>query len=228
MNEVSGVVDSEETEGQKSIECKVDEIDKQELEDALRGALSMQPEGVLEGAPFRNYKENSDRAWAYVSDSEVRDYLKQFYFLSSRALDRAIHGMKDESVKIWAREDPIDIPIKVMINAAGFNSWLGRGSWLGIDDGKGDKMMRSEYIDGEVMSSIDTMKHYASLKTELPPISLVTLYKQPDGLIFGTNGSGDSHRIGAAMLRGNELIRAEILELITLKENVLKRGENEV
>ncbi len=45
------------------------------------------------------------------------------------------------------------------------------------------------------MSSLNVIKHYASLATEVPPVTVMRVLIQPDGKILCDNGEGDSHRI---------------------------------
>jgi hypothetical protein len=47
----------------------------------------------------------------------------------------------------------------------------------------------------------------------------MAIYIQPDGLAYAQNIGDASHRIGAAILRGDETVKATELKIVLLKEN---------
>lgn len=115
-----------------------------------------------------------------------------------------------------SRDNPIEVPTGLMVGAQCFDSWKG------YDGGRGGKGISGKYAEhyDRQASSYDVIKHYASLPTELPAISTAYLFIQPNGIIFGDNGSGDSHRLSAAILRGDETIRACKVIVTPINRNV--------
>jgi hypothetical protein len=148
-------------------------------------------------APFKDYTENTDIAWKYVPDKEIESFLESKLFLDTDAIPFADKTEVLEVDRKWS-EDTIKIPIDLVVCAAGFVNWTGRSK-------DKTKTWVSRYGDQET-TSLDVIKHYASLSTPLPEVRMVNMYIQPDGKVFFNNGSGDSHRIAAAMLRGEETI----------------------
>jgi len=163
-------------------------------------------------APFRDYLENTPEQWKYVRADEVESYLngKRFFntgSIASRHLTRVFEVIAPN------RSQFIKVPLDLVVNAKGFKSWKGRGeisskSWYSI------------YGNGE-SNSIDVIQHYAGLSTDLPPVTTMLMFIQPDGKVFFDNSSGDSHRISAAILRGNEFIETSEVYAYMLSENYL-------
>jgi hypothetical protein len=161
-------------------------------------------------APFAHYKDNDEVSWQYVPDSTIKDFLSERRFMHT---DHLAFNRRSIMVRAADRNKPFRIPLNNIVYAQGFDSWLGRGS-------RGNKGWSSQYGAG-TMNSLTVIKHYAGLSTEIPPVEHIRLFVQPDGQIFGDNGSGDSHRIGAAILRGQGEIEAERVTFIPLDSNVL-------
>ena len=67
------------------------------------------------------------------------------------------------------------------------------------------------------------MMQYASLNTPLPPVGEIRVFVQPNGVVFADNGSGDSHRIAAAYLRGDKSVKAESVAVRTVPNGTLER-----
>jgi hypothetical protein len=155
-------------------------------------------------APFMNYKDNTAEAWQYVPDAAVKDYLESRLMISS-------DYMRLDGNRISIRSDeesgPFAIPTSLFVSADGFESWAGRGEGI-------NQVQQSTY-GTESMSSINVMKHYASLETEIPPIGQVKVFVQPDGRMFATNDA-DSHRIGAALLRVDTTIHADSVDFVMI------------
>lgn len=168
-------------------------------------------------APFENYGSNNTVSWSVVSDQIIRDYLSKKNFV------RDINVSHDEttgySLDIEApRHQSLSVRLDLMVRAAGFDSWHGRGK--DGPNGNASKAVSASYGVWP-STSLDTIKHYAALPSELPAVGRVYAYVQPDGQVFCDNGSGDSHRIAAAILRGDEFIQTDALEIIILKRNLL-------
>jgi hypothetical protein len=161
-------------------------------------------------APFAGYKDNTTEAWQQVPDEDVRS------FLSAKAfLDVSRYGNKTRSVTVEAKKDsPLEVPSDSIVYAEGFTSWQGQG--------EGRRRNANSEYGNEEMSSLDVIKHYAGLPTEIPPVGEIRAYIQPDGTVFCDNESGDSHRIAAALLRGQATVKAEKITFIPLDKNVLK------
>lgn len=181
---------------------------------ALFGILADAHRPVADqNAPFANYKDNNESSWQYVEDSAVRDHLA-----SRRFIDTHTFGFDCNSVTIEKTPGkPYEVPLSAVVSAAGFDSWEGR-------DPRHGKNWSSSYGSGG-MKSLAVIKHYAGLETEIPPVNTMHVYIQPDGQIFCDNGSGDSHRIAAAMLRGQDTIQADKLEFVLLKDNLVPSQE---
>lgn len=163
-----------------------------------------------EEAPFAHYKDNTTEQWKYVSDEDVRSYLSAKPFR-----DVSGHGISSKRITVEARKGaPLEVPTNLMMYAEGFTSWQGRGEGH-------EQTAKSEYGQ-ETMSSLDVIRHYAGLSTEIPPVDEIRVYVQPDGKVFCDNNTGDSHRIAAAMLRGQQSIKADNITFISLNKNVLK------
>lgn len=161
--------------------------------------------------PFGNYKDNTGDTWQYTSDASVKNYLDSLCFVDTNG-----SRLDGNSVSIHSGYgQTISVPLSLFVDAAGFESWKGRS-----DDNKKSWYSR-EYGTGGG-KSIDAIRHYAALPTDLPPVELVNVYVQPDGFMFANNNAGDSHRIGAAFLRGQDKISTEAVRLVRLTQNYLQ------
>lgn len=177
----------------------------------LVGLLKQVPQMIPDkNAPFAEYKNNNETAWQYVEDASVRKYLASRQFI-----DTSIFGYGNGSVTLDKVEGkPYEVPLSAVVSAAGFDSWEGRNP-------RQYKSWNSKYGGGD-MKSLAVIKHYAGLETELPPVGKMNVYVQPDGQVFCDNNSGDSHRIAAAILRGQDTIKADELEFILLEKNLVE------
>lgn len=165
-------------------------------------------------APFKDYEQNTSDTWKYVSEDEISDYLSKRIFKNTHGMSSL--GAEPNKLSIRANKDEsFDIPLDLVVHAQGFDSWMGR-----FGSGKRITGPYGKYYDGN-QRSIDTIKHYASLPSELPPVSEIRVFMQPDGKLFCDNGSGDSHRIAAAMLRGDTTIKAERVTVQRLATNII-------
>lgn len=167
-----------------------------------------------DSAPFKDYAANTGESWKYVSEGEITDYLGQRIFKNT---ERIYDKRADKNVlSIRAEKDePFDIPLDLVVYAQGFDSWKGRHG-----SGKHTSGPYGDLYEGN-QRSLDTIKHYASLPSELPPVDEMRIFIQPDGKIFCDNGSGDSHRIAAAILRGDSTVKAERVSVARLKQNLI-------
>lgn len=174
----------------------------QALLQSLQAASSPKEKDL--SAPFAHYAENEADSWRAVSKDEALNYL------TKREFKQHMHP-EDGMIMIDSTEgEPFEVPLDLVKNASGFDDWRGRKS--------SNKPWESEYGDGE-MASLDVIKHYAGLPTEIPPIGEIRVMISPDGKITCDNGSGDSHRISAAILRGDTTIKANKLHFVRLPEN---------
>lgn len=163
-------------------------------------------------APFRNYFENTDSQWLYVQPDDVELYLLQKFFFDVNDIpfeDKVSAGEIDFS----DTGQQIKIPLDLVIYAAGFKDWRGRGEDVG-------KTWISKFGSGELKSH-EVLKHYAGLSTELPGVARVNMYRQPDGKIYFSNASGDSHRISASILRGCEFIETSRVSIYDVQKNYI-------
>ena len=164
----------------------------------------------IDAAPFMNYKDNTAEAWQYVPDAAIKDYLSARPFMDTSHM--RLDGNKIR-IRSETKNDSFAIPASLFVSAASFESWTGRREGIG-------KAWSSLYGYGDT-TSLNVMKHYASLETELPPVEFVNVYVQPDGRMFADNDAGDSHRIGAAFLRGDTSVKAENVNFVMLDRNIL-------
>jgi hypothetical protein len=168
-------------------------------------------------APFSKFEENDKESWSWVPNEAIDEYLSEKLFF--KASDKIKQGDKNRNkiaVDAEAGEN-IEVPLSVIVSVAGFDSWKGR-------TGEGsEKKVSGEYASNYngPLDSHDLVKHYASLPTELPAVNEVRLFVQPNGIIFGDNVNGDSHRVAAAILRGDKTIKAKRVVFQTVKDNYL-------
>ncbi len=180
------------------------------LVDAITQASHEQGGELPGNPPFAEYYENTGEAWAYVSRADARSFLatKEFMEVQFKGDWRSGYIVIKPGDKTT-----LAVPANIFINAAGFDSWLGR-------HGTG-KYYGSTQYGWKEGSSMEAMKHYAGLPSDLPPIHEAVIYVQPNGKIFASNGEGDSHRIGAALLRGKDNIQAESLRIMKANYNYI-------
>jgi hypothetical protein len=187
---------------------RVIDSDSPEAELLLTALRSEADMTQAETAPFMNYKDNTEEAWQYVPDAAVRDYLESRLIVNSDYM--RLDGNRI-SIHTDEKNGPFPVPTSLFISADGFESWAGRGEGV-------DQVWHSIY-GAETTSSINVMKHYASLETEIPPVEKVKVFVQPDGHMFASNDA-DSHRIGAAILRGDAVVKAENVDFVMLDHNM--------
>lgn len=166
-------------------------------------------------APLKDFAQNTEQAWQHVPADQVHDYLKSKRF--TEPYDIRQEGQR--KIQIEAADDPVDIPLDMLVNAEGFDSWEGRDGQRGAE-----KRVQSQYSSfyNAKSKSLDVIKHYASLPTEIPPVSTISLFVQPNGVIFGDNDMGDSHRIAAALLRGDETIKANSVVIRAVDRDIFE------
>lgn len=199
----------------------IDESDREwpALLGTIQAAAPIQP-APQDAAPFSHYASNTEQISLVTDIGEVKSYLASRLFIDEEKVHDFKNGLPYEDgsprrITMEAKDEPFQIPLANVVSLQGFDSWLGRGS-----GGEAAHERRSGF--GEVKGrSIDTIMHYASLPTEIPEVSEVHMYIQPDGKVFFDNGSGDSHRIAAAVLRGQESIGAKKITTIPISENIL-------
>ena len=164
-------------------------------------------------APFRNYSENTPEQWKYVRADEVEAYLNGKRFFNTGLISSG-HMTKVFEISAPNRSQHIKVPLDLVVNAKGFESWKGRGE-------RNTKSWYSRLYGGGESKSIDVMQHYAGLSTDLPPVTEMIMFIQPNGKVFFDNCGGDSHRISAAILRGNEFIETLQVYAYKLSEDYL-------
>lgn len=159
-----------------------------------------------EPPPFDNYDKNTDELWEYVSPEKVSEYLDSKLFFETFRIDSKDKTLLTEIHKRGG--DSIEIPIDLVVCAAGFDDWRGRGEEIGKDwhikNQNGD-------VSRGTMKSRQVVKLYAGTPSELPAVEIMNMYIQPNKTVFFDNNAGDSHRIAAAILRGDKFIKAENL-----------------
>lgn len=194
-----------------------DSLEAETILKAINNAPRLNPDNTSK-APFKHSALNTDESWQHAPHEQVMDYLSDKLFMDTYGLASS----DTPAIQIRAEAgDYMEIPLDLIVNASGFGSWAGRE---GVGSGKD---VSGKYKDAyeHKIKSIDVIKHYASLPSELPPVSEIRIYVQPDGTMFADNTSGDSHRIAAAILRGDKTIKAEWITIQTIDDYVAKPVE---
>lgn len=194
-----------------------DSIEARVIQELLSQAPCIQPtDGGT--APFANWGQNNPESWQYVPDSEVRSFLSKRRFIDTTTVQGAAQP-NDMRIETGRGDQPLDVPLDLIAGLPSFDSWLGRGV-----AGSTEKKVSGPYAKyyNRKAPSHELIKHYASLPSELPPVDTVRLFIQPDGTVFGDNAGSDTHRIAAAVLRGDTTIKANNLTIKCLEENIIK------
>ncbi len=191
------------------------EVEARVLQRFISRAPQVQPD-ANDRAPFDDWRQNQEAA-RYVPDEEIKGFLAKRVFVDTDRIKGRAHQNRVH-IEAQSEDSPIEIPLDLIVYLEGFDSWLGRG--IEGSDTKDVGGEYSKYYDGKI-SSLDLIKHYASLPSDLPPVDTIRLFIQPDGTIFGDNASGDSHRIAAAALRGDTTIKARNITIQCLDENII-------
>lgn len=150
----------------------------------------------------------------YVDHTEAKAYLSEKTFIDLSSVTRRADDTNKIHISAGA-EHPLEIPLDLLVYAAGFRSWDGAGEVQNVTGLNGQDL-----YNGQKQPSIDVMREYASWPTEVPPVHEIIIYVQPDGVMLARNGEGDSHRIGAAMLRGQKTIQAHNVTVVPISEYV--------
>lgn len=201
-----------------------DDFESGKIMEAIHNAPQLQPV-PKRAPPFADYKQNTAEAWSYVSDETIDQYFEGRRFVPVRPSTVDSDGNRVRQIDMTAfgeHAKPLEVPLDLIVDAAGFDSWRGRAG-LGSY-----KVVEGEYsraYGGGNIHSEDLIKHYASLTTELPSVTHINIYVQPDGVMFANNGEGDSHRIAAAILRGQQTIKTSLLTVIPIDTCPMKAQE---
>lgn len=201
---------------QGKIHLLTDDDDAAAIIDLIRKAPSVVTHEEPQPAPFSAYASNTDETWAYVPSAEADDFLDNKPFLPYVSQRYAHTGMK-LSINRANHHDAIEIPTETIVHAAGFESWHGRGR--GPHGTYNNKSVDSPYGGGNVRSK-NAIKHYAALPSELPPIDVINVYIQPNGTVFADNDDDGPHRVAAAVLRGDEFVKAANINVQLLSSNI--------
>ena len=213
----------EDFEADGKFEAAIDDDTVGVINSLLR--LAKHADEPTSSAPFHDFDQNTEDIWKYVTPNEVQQHLNGKPFLDTDTMYSLTRARKSSAtlrrIESYGRPTRLfEIPTDMIVNAAGFGSWLGRTGRDGTP-GNGEKSIAIpgfSYRD----TSINAIKAYAGKPSELPPVGMIYLYVQANGVAFADNGGGDSHRIAAAMLRGNESIKAKTLSITLLSENSLE------
>lgn len=169
-----------------------------------------------QAAPFANFSENTHELWQYVESDKVEEYLKSRLFFKTSNISSDSRTNVGE-IHTGHAEEGIKVPLGLVVNASGFDDWRGRPQ----GNKKDWKIRCGEKQIGGSMSSLNVMMMYAGTPTEIPPVDVMCMYIQPNGKVFFDNAGGDSHRIAAAILRGNEYIETKNLYIYQLNRDYL-------
>lgn len=135
-----------------------------------------------------------------TDDEAVRHYLRRRPFTNTTPLNG---NPVDLIITAAKNDEPIQVPVRLIADADGFLSWEGRNA----------QKTRSTNTGYVTEPSYNVIKHYAMLPTEAPPIKEMKVYIQPDGKIFFRNIGDGSHRLAAAILKGNSTVPTYSLEV---------------
>src|SRR5690606_32486185 len=112
-------------EDHRMIRLDSDDIQAQELLSRLFDDLSCADDT---SAPFSSYISNTETSWHYASPTDIQNYLQAKPFLETYP---GLEHIRDLCINITTNNQPdssnIKVPTSVLVHAAGFNSWLGRG-----------------------------------------------------------------------------------------------------
>jgi hypothetical protein len=124
------------------------------------------------------------------------------FFIPSKKLQSLIDTDSPSILIEYSQSNgPVEIPLTNVVSAGGFDNWGGR------DGGSGRKSL-AEDGDDRVVSSAEVIKRYAEKETGIPPISGITAYIQPNGMVV-YDVPNDNHRTAAAMVKGDKTIKLE-------------------
>jgi hypothetical protein len=211
-------------ESSATIDLTVDDSHDVDTVNALLQRTTPIDENSLEPAPFEQYADNTGDAWRYVEDRRIRDYLLDKTFIADTVLSSLEQDNSECTTtvrnQLSATHKHFEVPTKLIVSAVGFGSWLGRDDRFG-NQGMGEKefSLPDFATTANRSLSLHAIKAYASHNSELPPVEEMAIYIQPDGLAYAQNIGDASHRIGAAILRGDETVKATELKIVLLKEN---------
>ncbi len=135
--------------------------------------------------------------------------LRKKLFLATTNLK---NGPPDVIVNASNHEEPIQVPLDLVVDAQGFVSWEGRGA-------KVNKTIMTD--EGyKTLPSREVIELYASMGKNAPIIPAFDLFIQLDGKIFLANSNDGSHRLAAAILRGDKSVPTLSLRVRQLDENI--------
>lgn len=180
-----------------------------ELGLAVLAEIKRSPPLTVVGHGFSAPELDPRQNIAHLPDELVQRRLQKKLF-------RATDDLKDRPVEAvitaTSADQPIEVPLDHVIDAQSFIDWMGRAP--------GVKKTRSTNEGYVTESSFDTIRHYASLSTKIPPISSMEMFVQPDGKVFFNNDDDGSHRLAAAVVKGQESVPAYSLRLRRLQEDI--------
>lgn len=108
-------------------------------------------------------------------------------FVDERDIDRLYDADLDPRLYLYTDGQSVDIPIGLIVSGDSFESWHGR----------------PKHISKDGRPSDEVIEEYANKPEETaPPVEYMTAYLLPDGRVFFR--TGNSHRVGAAIRRGDE------------------------
>lgn len=150
--------------------------------------------------------------------SNGRGQLSDEEFLGRKLFVRT-HFLRNQPVDVVVKcprpDEPISIPLDLVVDSEGFTSWQGRGAnvkkTVSTDEG---------YLED---LSFNIIRGYATRTSPAPALKTMEMYVQPNGVIFFSNISDGSHRIGAAILRGDQSIPTYNLRVRYLQEDFIQQ-----
>lgn len=129
-----------------------------------------------------------------------------------------LRGEQNRTIVIesMVRDLPLELPLDNFVYASRFLSWKeGRGAYVDKVEDNHEAIKRSSH---------ETIEAYKQRTTPAPPIEAVVGFVQPNGIIFFATERG-SHRTGAAVARGDTIIKTKKLQLIPIEQDYFALSE---
>jgi hypothetical protein len=194
------------------------------LQDALSlgyGALTTHEDQLRRHGAFAEERENRWRYGSMLFDRRDPAVAELLEGLSKGAeteeqpfmQDTDFIRMADTSqpeVVIEAGDEPLELPLTAVVSAVAFESW---------------ETGRPQHVLKDDRQSAAVIMDYASRETPLPPVDVATALIFEDGKVIIM--SSNSHRVGAAKLRGQSTIQIKKLEVRRVKEEQPQETDSE-
>lgn len=146
----------------------------------------------------------------YIENAPAPDE-QRFVPFSDPRITRALQAVASVVYERLVDEAPLRVPVRSFITAQLFDS--------GWEQGRGE-IQKPDDRTGEIEMSAEMIQRYASMPAETAPeVESAYGFLQPDGKIvyMGIN----SHRVAAAVVRGDELLAVRQVKLVHVDEQLV-------